>query len=494
MDSGDYYKQKLIPLFFEILNTPREDRPIGTDHITPYLNGGLFEARGIDRSSSLDFPKTFFPDLYEFLEEYNFTTDESTSHFEQVAIDPEMLGRIFENLLAEQVTETGEQARKAKGAFYTPREIVDYMCVTSLKTYLEGALEKASLSDSEREKITKHLFDDTDAKFALHKENESYDAVTKNRGVIITALGHLTILDPACGSGAFPMGMMQAMIRMYERVMTEASFDPTTIKLGIIERSIHGVDIEPMAVEIARLRAWLSIVVDEPNDSKLIKPLPNLDFKFVCANSLISLEKEEGIFDKKELMKTMQEIRKKYYNARTYKSKEELKKKFEKLLDNGHAERLMCHSSQREQQLLTYHPFDVEQVASFFDPEFMFGEKEFDIVIGNPPYGNLFKDKQIFKEIETNYSVAEYKIDAYSIFIEKGLNVTRDNGKVCFITPYTFLSGIYFSKLRILINSSKLISLVVLGSKIFKSAEVDTCIFLIQKGKQNKEINIADFR
>lgn len=149
--------------------------------ITPYLNGGLFESRGIDRKDTISFPKTFFRDLYEFLTEYNFTTDESTSSFEQVAIDPEMLGRIFENLLAEQVTETGEQARKAKGAFYTPREIVDYMCATSLKTYLEQALEKNEISISDKEKIIKHLFEDNDAQFALYKKNESYDAISKNR-------------------------------------------------------------------------------------------------------------------------------------------------------------------------------------------------------------------------------------------------------------------------------------------------------------------------
>jgi len=143
----------------------------------------------------------FFQEFYAFLDEYNFTTDESTSNYQQVAVDPEMLGRVFENLLAEQSTETGKQARKAKGAFYTPREIVDYMCKESLRTYINQKLTDQSVPESDREKVLKQLFDTSDSDYALYSKNAAFDAIqVKYRGKIIDMLDNLTVIDPACGS------------------------------------------------------------------------------------------------------------------------------------------------------------------------------------------------------------------------------------------------------------------------------------------------------
>lgn len=229
----DYYKSKLENLFFGVLNTPINEREY-KDEMTPFLNGGLFERRKNDlyKDSNLSFPKNYFDDLYNFLSGYNFTTDESTSQFQQLAIDPEMLGRIFENLLAEIVEETGEQARKAKGAFYTPREIVDYMCKESLKEYLKTKLPE----DTYRDQRLYQLIDAPDKDFQDQDHNWRRDW-KPYKDAIITALDNLKVLDPACGSGAFPIGMLQLLVRVYERL--EPRFDSYKAKLQIIEKNIY---------------------------------------------------------------------------------------------------------------------------------------------------------------------------------------------------------------------------------------------------------------
>lgn len=331
----NYYKRSLERLFFNTLNTPIDDRDefkkelqkslfpesdnepqaklFQVDNKTPYLNGGLFEPHDNDwyKDSSLTFPEGFFTNLYNHFDQFNFTTDESSPEYEQVAIDPEMLGRVFESLLATQVDETGQQARKAKGAFYTPREIVSYMCRESLRNYLYGAKE----NDERYKKAVNELLDRSDHEWAGAGTNSRRDAVPKEyRTVIVDALDTVTVLDPACGSGAFPMGMLQLLIKTYERL--EGRFDPYKTKLQIVQNNIFGVDIEPMAVEISRLRAWLSLIVDE-DDSRDVAPLPNLDFKFVCANSLIPLDESKAdLFNDPELHKQLAEIRQTYFNAR----------------------------------------------------------------------------------------------------------------------------------------------------------------------------------
>ncbi len=390
-----YYKTKLERLFFGILNTAVGDREY-KDDITPFLNGGLFEARENDlrHDSRLTFPKNYFDDLFKFLSGYNFTTDESTSQFQQVAIDPEMLGRIFENLLAEMTEETGEQARKAKGAFYTPREIVDYMCKESLKEYLKAKIKE----DEHRDQRLYQLIDAPDKDFQDQDHNWRRDWKPYKEG-IIEALDELKVLDPACGSGAFPIGMMQLLVRVYERL--EARFDPFKTKIEIIEKNIYGVDIEPMAVEIARLRTWLSIIVDEEADSKKIKPLPNLEFKFVCANSLIDLDQNgtSAFGDNPELENKLKEIRNAYFNTSSLNKKKKLRKNYDSLVIGTDS---LFGESEKSRQLKTYRPFDNEWSTSFFNPEFMFGVKKFNITIGNPPWE---KFKPLDPEFFGNYCV-----------------------------------------------------------------------------------------
>ncbi len=385
-NSTEYYNQILSTLFFSTLNLPIEERKqiirnLWIDKETPYLNWWLFERKWYDNNDNITFPIRFFHDFFDFLSEYNFTTDESTSTYQQVAVDPEMLGRIFENLLAEQNTETGEQARKAKWAFYTPREIVDYMCKEAVKTHLIQRLNTQEVPQVDIEKILEQLFTKSDSEYALYSKNAWYDIIqSKHRGKIIDALDNVTVIDPACGSGAFPMGMMQTILQCYERVLPETKFDPAEAKKNIIENCLFGVDIEPMAVEISRLRAWLSIIVDEMNESK-VEPLPNLDFKFVCANSLVRPNHNEWwLWDKPNLKDNLEKLRHKYYRARTIKSKKEIKDEYISLLNTGN-----LFESKYSEMLKSFNAFDASKAALFFDPEYMFWESWFDIVISNPP-------------------------------------------------------------------------------------------------------------
>ncbi len=456
LTASEYYHLKLETLFFKVLNTPIEDRDtsdndpqkkmfpelvernifnIDVDFKTPFLNGGLFEIKDSDKfeNSDLVFPNDYFDRLFQFLKHYNFTTDESTSMFQQVAIDPEMLGRIFENLLAEQVEETGEQARKAKGAFYTPREIVDYMCQKSLREYIKTKISDDDLRDQcigLLLDVKPHEFRDQQRNYRSDLKPYKYD--------ILKALDEIKIIDPACGSGAFPMGMLQLLLDIYDRV--DATFDPYKKKIEIIKNNLFGVDIEPMAVEICRLRAWLSIVVDEDEQSRKIEPLPNLDFKFICANTLIPLASEDSrssydTIDQKELVF----VREKYFNARTRKSKGKWHRKYEQII--GYKKTGNMFHSDRENQLRSYHPFNSENKTEFFNSEFMFGVERFDIVISNPPWVSLMgkhaleENKKNANKLKELYTGNTYMPNLFEFFINRSMNLLSRDGSLVFIVP-----------------------------------------------------------
>ncbi|MCK5581548.1 MAG: Eco57I restriction-modification methylase domain-containing protein [Candidatus Omnitrophica bacterium] len=483
IDADQYYHQKLETLFFKVFNTSVEERGKGVDVKTPFLNGGLFEIKDNDKfeNPSLTFPKDYFDRFFQFLRHYNFTTDESTSTFQQVAIDPEMLGRIFENLLAEQVEETGEQARKAKGAFYTPREIVDYMCRESLREYLKTKISEDDLRDQRIElllDVKPHEFRDQQRNYRSDLKPYKYD--------ILKALDEIKIIDPACGSGAFPMGMLHLLLTVYERL--DNTFDSYKKKINIIKNNLFGVDIEPMAVEICRLRAWLSIIVDEESDSKKIEPLPNLDFKFICANSLIPLIKEDG----KELFDTINhseliEIRDKYFNARTRKSKEDWHKKYEKII--GYKKTGNMFHSDREKQLRSYHPFDAENVSQFFDADFMFGvEDGFNNVIGNPPYGIVYEDLKKGLYLK-RYKSFKRNNDIYVSFLECAFSMISKKGVVSFITPNSYQNGDYFVDLRnLLISSTKIVEIVDFKNlRVFADPTVFVSIIFFKKEVVSKQ-------
>lgn len=473
----DYYANTLSKLFFSVLNN--EDHK-EFDPITPYLNGGLFDQKSDGEywnTNQPTFPTGFFKTLYDHFSSFNFTTDESTPEYEQIAIDPEMLGRIFESFLATLKTETGAQAKKANGAFYTPREIVSYMSRESLRQYLYTALDadttlKASIDD---------LLDRSDSEWALAGTNSKRDSVAKeDRKRIIDALREIRVLDPAVGSGAFPMGVLHKILSVLERL--EPKFDPYETKLSILRSNIYGVDIDPTAIEICRLRAWLSIIVDVKDVAK-IKPLPNLDFKFVCANSLIGLHKGQASFTTDENLKPeLIRIRDEYYTTSSKVKKDKLQKQYTELT---HKDSLF--DTEETRQLKSYRPFENGKSTSFYDPELMHGVALFDIIIGNPPYSS--KQSLETKRYKAIYKSIEYKCDPYAFFIEFSLGTVKQNGSIAFIVPVTWMTNVYYEKLRrLLIDSKSLQTVVLINGMAFESANVDTSLLFLHKNAVANEM------
>lgn len=488
-DDTTYYANTLSALFFNVLNNEEHK---DFDPITPYLNGGLFDQNSDGEywnAHKPTFPTGFFRTLYDHFDSFNFTTDESTPEYEQIAIDPEMLGRIFESFLATLTTETGAQAKKANGAFYTPREIVSYMSRESLRQYLYTALDagttlKTSIDD---------LLDRPDSEWALAGTNSKRDAVSKeDKERILEVLRNIKVLDPAVGSGAFPMGVLHKILSLFERL--EPNFDSYETKLSILKNNIYGVDIDPTAIEISRLRAWLSIIVDV-KDIKKIKPLPNLDFKFVCANSLIGLEKGEVSFSTDENLKPeLIRIRDEYYATSSKTKKEKLQKEYTKLT---HKDGLFDTTETR--QLKSYKPFENGKSASFYDPELMHGVEAFNVVIGNPPYGFRTvlskEEKEYFRKVE---KIEFSSGDSAEIFCKKSFdNLVKQGGTLTFIIPKKSLYGDAWDGFRtnywmkycvnFLLDSSKAFDEVLLEASAFSmskksSGELIKCAYLSKTG------------
>lgn len=504
-DSTEYYRRRLEPLFFETLNSPMELRGLEmrnqqsasqfeVDLSTPYLNGGLFEPHEDDwyGEDSLSMPEGFFERLFAHFENFNFTTDESTPEYEQVAIDPEMLGRVFESLLATQLEESGAQARKAKGAFYTPREVVAYMCKEAIRSDLH---QKFHDNESALKAIDA-LIDTEDREWAMSPSNYLRDKIGAHKEAIISALDVVNTIDPACGSGAFPMGMLSALLRLRERL--EPAADRHSIKLSILQNSIFGVDIEPMAVEISRLRAWLSIIVDA-DLSKNIEPLPNLDFRFVCANTLLPLVskgEDLALFDSVDVEDDLVRIRSEYFSATDMGRKNELRLRYKELIaaDPDSLDGL------RSRQLKSYNPFEYDRPADFFDPKTMFGVgNTFDIVIGNPPYISALAAKKTmnaklrerYKEL---YTSAAGAYDMYILFLEKGLRLAGKHGTLAFITPTKFLSAKYAEAFRSYSWQALAMIADFENQKVFDSAGVSTLVSLFRQNSEREYVRVEKFK
>jgi len=491
---SDYYHKVLEPIFFEVLNKQKESRKPDFSNEPfsdiPYLNGGLFSPHDDDfykrtngdlRSqfhNTLTIPDRWFKDLFEILETYNFTIDENTSFDEELSIDPEMLGRIFENLLAEINPETGESARKSTGSYYTPRVIVEYMVDESLLLYLK---QQTKVKEEKLRAIISYDLTD-DAENPLKKEDKEK---------ITDALERVKLLDPACGSGAFPIGALQKMVfilqqidpdgqlwfkRQIEKLPPELrrkmekehkyeNYDYIR-KLAIIRENIYGIDIQPIATEISRLRCFLTLVVDQyvkdDEENRNIEPLPNLDFKFVTANTLIPLpdldkSNQTELFDNRDRIDELREIRDQYFNASGI-EREQLKTEFAmqqtRLLKELQKEHGWTGVAKAEltQKLTDWEPF-THKMTPWFDPEWMFGIKEgFDVVIANPPYVDseqMTRSKPGIRELYTQlFITAKGNWDLFVIFIERGINLLKKNGSVSFIIPNKLLSASYTKNLR----------------------------------------------
>lgn len=527
-DEDNYYHSTLAPLFFEVLNKhlrsrePKfQEQPYST---IPYLNGGLFNPDADDHyrfdktlqlsvPGLVDVPDTWLHKLFDLLELYNFTVDENTSYDIDLSIDPEMLGRIFENLLARINPETGETVRKMTGSFYTPREIVEYMVDESLKEYLKN---ETQISEAKLVALTS--FDLSD------DEEQPLTAEEKRR--VTTALSKIKILDPACGSGAFPIGALQKIVFMLQQVDSEArhwfeqqltgaspelrhhlereyknkNFDYLR-KLGIIRESIYGIDIQPIATEISRLRCFLTLIVDQSVEdtaaNRGVEPLPNLDFKFVTANSLIALETDKpkikkeqtGLFEDQTGIDDLKVLRDEYFTSHNA-EREVIKSKFLQAQNQMLQRMLSGHHkgfADITQKLSSWSPFS-HKVTNWFEPDWMFGITDgFDIVIANPPYYTLAKGRgqktniELIDTYKDLFASFEYKGNTFSLFYERGLDLTSgDNGILTYITPDTLLLNNSFSKLRQLLLERVNIRMILnVKAKVFGDAEIGGATVLV---------------
>lgn len=491
MSSSDYYRNVLAGLFFDVLNKPMDERQalgsIVADRSTPYLNGGLFSPREDDwvGDPEVTFPNNFFERLFNHLGDFNFTTDESTPEYEQVAIDPEMLGRVFESLLASQIEETGEQARKAKGAFYTPREIVGYICRESVRSYLCSLRPE----DSRLTNAVSKLIDTSDQEWVLAGSNSLRDIPDPLRQEIIARLRKIRTIDPACGSGAFPLGLVHLLCKLQLRL--DPRLDELKLKLTVLRDNIYGVDIEPMAVEISRLRSWLSIIVSEQGHKK-IEPLPNLEFNFVCANSLIRLQ-DENLLTDRDLQKRLSDIREKYFSATRPTTKTRLQNEYAESTKPD----LFDEFDDRNRQLKSFNPFDTNGQASFFDPEVMFGLGEgFDVVVGNPPYvDSEFMAKRtpaLRTHLKESYKTAKGNWDLFIPFVERAIEIVREGGLVSFIVKNSLLGAPYAAALREMAAGLQIEEVRDYGNiKLFESASVDTCVFRLRRTPISAPVKFA---
>lgn len=504
--SKDYYHEILEPLFFLTLNTKQEERGYGLlqEEICtllepiPYLNGGLFQPHEQDYFdlknptayiNTLNVPTQTLKDFLKMLEEFHFTIDESTPIDQEVGLDLEMLGMVFENLLAViygddqkflkdlekslQENSKKKNQRKETGSYYTPREIVSYMVKNSILSYLK------TQTTIKEDRLKKLIFD---------KEINTSDFSDEEKLDTLKALQSFKVLDPACGSGAFPMGMLQEICEILEILDPEAKDfvslqneefkkenegkSPQYLhKLSILRNNIYGIDIQPITTEIARLRCFLSLVCDE--DKNHISPLPNLEFKFVTANALIPAPEKALEYDGyQQDMKRLEEIRKGFFQNNSTEEKERLKEEFQ-----THRRRI-SRDLQLSESIASWDPFDHRSIAEFFDGGYMFGVKSFDCVIGNPPYIRQERIKDLKPILSKHYKVYDGKGDIYTYFFELGHRLLKPQGILSLITSNKWARAGYGKPLRKLIIEEMILQSYVdfNGVKVFDSAIVDTSI------------------
>lgn len=471
--------------------------------------------------------------IIDILKRYNFTVEENTPFDQEVSLDPELLGKVFENLLASFNPETQTTARKQTGSFYTPREIVQYMVDESLVAHLKRTVGE-DLEPQYRQ--------------LMQYSDDEVELTTEQRKSIMQSLYNCKILDPACGSGAFPMGILQQMVHILSRMDSgnkvwremmmqkavdetseayrnssteerkelvmdiERSFDESinrpdyARKLYLIENCIYGVDIQPIAIQISKLRFFISLVVDQntntdPADNFGIRPLPNLEAKFVAANTLIGLvKKDASLFDSAEIKAKENELKiakHKIFGAKTVRTKRkyrqivaDLRMEIADILESCGAV-----GNDEARLLSSWDMFNQNSSSPFFDSEWMFGVKDgFDIVIGNPPYIDIKslpkKDVKLYFNL---YETTENRINLYSIFIERGTRLLSHDGILCYINPNSMLINESYYKIRQHIIDY-IDRIIKLPDSVFVSATVETIILLLKKNNSNAYIEGAFFK
>lgn len=537
-----FYIDYLCPLFFESLNKEGEEEGYreAFNSKIPFLNGGLFEEifskdkNSYDRSLEVEqiLSNDIFKNILDFFNQYNFTLEESTPDEVEISIDPEMLGKVFENLI---------DYNKDTGAFYTPREVVHYMCKNTLLYSLNN-----TFPDNHNE-----LYN-----LIFLKESDN-DFISKNGNAIKSTLLNLKILDPAIGSGAFPMGMLSEILSILKTLdKTLDSKRMAELKRDIVSKQIYGLDIDSDAIDIARLRFWLSIAVDEEAPS----PLPNLDFKFMQGNSLLerlrdieilpsdidnykdmnvdlfgNRDSKDNLFDK-SLLDSLSDLFYEYYSTNKHETKKRIKdsiiSKMERAFDMKIKEIDECIVSEekalspnprlrakQQEAILNHENFkaDLEQLLNDYknndfhtDKLFLyklffadiFKNGGFDIVIGNPPYirqEDISSKDLILREFDafkispnsTSVKFSDAGADIYTYFYAKGLQILKNRGILSYITSNKWCRAKYGKNLRSLILENSLLSHYDLnGIKVFDTATVDTAITTISKIPPQEEYKI----
>ena len=472
--------------------------------------------------------------IINILQKYKFTIAENTPVEEDIALDPELLGRVFENLLASYNPETKTNARKQTGSFYTPRAIVEYMVDESLKAYLKEKIDSALQIENVEQKLSDLIaYNDKEADFSA-----------KEKRFILECIDTCKILDPACGSGAFPMGILQKIVyvihkldgdnRNWKTIQADKIEDDKTLtkdekkaliddmnavfddneldyarKLYLIENCIHGIDIQPIATQISRLRFFISLIVDQKVDESKnnfgVRPLPNLENRFVTANSLIGLDGGNVLTSKRteELMSELQKVRHELFKAKTPKYKKALREKDKQIREELKSELVLSgFGEENAAALSSWNPYDKNKSADFFDAEWMFGAKDgFDIVIGNPPYIRRTSINENDKKYyDRYYKSATKQYDMYLLFIEHGMNILNKNGHLCFINPIRFFNADYGFGCRKLLAENYTVKSVLDISQlpVFQNAMTYPCILLVQKRKGSEIVyqklqNLSEF-
>ncbi len=575
-ENGDsYYRTVLQNLFFATLNTEISKRKFSTvgystnrdfsryryeaqmrdpDKLldlfakTPFINGGLFdcldswEATGeesyrIDCFSDKQYKKLSIPNrlffdnvrgLLPLLEHYKFTVEENTPIEQEVALDPELLGRVFENLLAAYNPETDATVRKQTGSYYTPRAIVDYMVEEALVATLSQKCNPTDGNTKCWEKRLRYLFDYTHTYDNPKKRLDEHEAEE-----IVRAISELKVLDPAVGSGAFPMGMMHKLTLALRRLdpdnnrweelqkklarqraaeafdtsnQQERNAELTEIsdtferyrdsdfgrKLYLIQNSIFGVDIQSVACQISKLRFFISLAIEQEPEQDAenfgIKPLPNLETRFIAANTLIGLKRQRMLTSNKarDLEQELRDNRERHFHATTRQQKWACKRKDEELRSELATElKSMGTPADDAEKIAYWDPYDQSSTADWFDPELMFGITEgFDVVIGNPPYISHDKiPKQLKTKIKNHYQSYQPFADVYCYFIEKALELQNKKGLLSFITSNSYLRAEYGAPIRsLLLNKNMLLRMLnIENSQVFESAIVNVAIIISRK-------------
>lgn len=503
---GDFLDKVLEPMFFGLLNTKPEDRSsaplvngVGVKYIPnadeiPYLNGGLFQQEKIDEVESV-FPAGMFQSLFDFFDSYNFTIDENDPNDAEVGVDPEMLGKIFENLLEDN---------KDKGAFYTPKEIVRYMCQESLTAYLQTGIDDAEV----KEYI---------ANFVKTNDVEELGGASSELAMSIDRkLIDVKICDPAIGSGAFPMGLLRELYACRKSIEIFEEDNAADIKRHIIQNNIYGVDIEKGAVDIARLRFWLALIIDE----KEPMPLPNLDFKIMQGNSLLEsykgvdldvtstklktgkdTKKTRGVlslgFEETDVQKIIQDLVKSYFSITDHTLRAQRRQQIDKYVKdyikvcaegNHEVQDAVDELEIPNDQFFLWHTY-------FAD---VFEQGGFDIVIGNPPYNEV---RDLDKELQESYKKSLFyaqakggRLNLFQFFYPLALYILKSYGICSFITQNSILAEESAIGNRKMIFSDSLVLKVDsfperdnVRLRVFESVKMSVAILLIRK-----QTNIVD--